>query len=95
MSDEGFSCTNADEMTYNELAERVRYLKENTMSKYGMSRAVEEYGDEREAQGLEKGAERMASLGDQLLKTGRTEDLKRSFVDSAYREQLFKEFGIA
>ncbi|MBQ3829534.1 MAG: hypothetical protein II813_01270 [Spirochaetales bacterium] len=65
------------------------------MSKYGMSRAVEEYGDEREAQGLEKGAERMASLGDQLLKTGRTEDLKRSFVDSAYREQLFKEFGIA
>ena len=98
-----FSCTNADEMTYNELAERVRYLKENTMSKYGMSRAVEEYGDEREAKGLEKGlaagraegADRMAGLVSVLLKAGRTEDLQKASSDTAYREQLFKEFGIA
>ncbi len=103
MSDEGFSCTNADEMTYNELAERVRYLKENTMSKYGMSRAVEEYGDEREAKGLEKGlaagraegADRMAGLVSVLLKAGRTEDLQKASYDTDYREQLFKEFGIA
>ena len=97
-----FSCTNADEMTYNEFAERVRYLKENTMSKYGMSRAVEEYGNEREAEGREQGraegeaigADRMARLGDQLLKAGRTEDLQKAFSDAEYRQQLFKEFGI-
>ena len=47
------------------------------------------------AEGEAKGADKMASLGDLLLKKGRTEDLKRSFSDPAYREQLFKEFGIA
>ncbi|MBQ3316581.1 MAG: hypothetical protein IJG69_01385 [Spirochaetales bacterium] len=40
------------------------------------------------------GADRMASLGDQLMKAGRTEDLKRVFSDPAYREKLFKEFNI-
>ena len=117
---EDFSCTNAGEMNYTELAERVRYLKENKDGENTMmSRAVEEFGKRCEAKGLEKGlaegrtegraegraegrsvgraegADRMASLGDLLLKKGRTEDLKRSFSDPAYREQLFKEFGIA
>ena len=99
-------------MSYTELAERVRYLKENKDGENTMmSRAVEEFGKRCEAKGLEKGlaegrtegrsvgraegADRMASLGDLLLKKGRTEDLKRSFSDPAYREQLFKEFGIA
>ncbi|MBQ9811501.1 MAG: hypothetical protein IJM52_10105 [Spirochaetales bacterium] len=99
-------------MNYTELAERVRYLKENKDGENTMmSRAVEEFGKRCEAKGLEKGlaegrtegrsvgraegADRMASLGDLLLKKGRTEDLKRSFSDPAYREQLFKEFGIA
>ena len=103
-------------MNYTELAERVRYLKENKDGENTMmSRAVEEFGKRCEAKGLERGlaegrtegraegrsvgraegADRMASLGDLLLKKGRTEDLKRSFSDPAYREQLFKEFGIA
>ena len=102
------SCTNADDMSYTELAERVRYLKENKDGENTMmSRAVEEFGKrceakglsagraEGHAEGLAEGADRMASLGDLLLKKGRTEDLKRSFSDPAYREQLFKEFGIA
>ena len=102
------SCTNADDMSYTELAERVRYLKENKDGENTMmSRAVEEFGKrceakglsagraEGHAEGLAEGADRMASLGDLLLKKGRTDDLKRSFSDLAYREQLFKEFGIA
>ena len=40
------------------------------------------------------GADRMASLGDQLMKAGRTEDLKRAFSDPGYREKLFQEFNI-
>ena len=99
-------------MSYTELAERVRYLKENKDGENTMmSRAVEEFGKRCEAKGLEKGlaegrtegraegraegADRMASLGDLLLKKGRTDDLRRSFSDPDYREQLFKEFGIA
>ena len=97
------SCTNADDMSYNELAERGRYLKETEEGIDSMSRTIEEFGKECEALGLERGlaegrsegADRMASLGDLLLKKGRTDDLRRSFSDPAYREQLFKEFGIA
>ena len=87
-------------MSYNELAERVRYLKEDKSGEHVMvSRVVEQYGDEREARGLaegmEKGADRLGALGTILLKEGRTEDLQKAFTDSAYREKLFKEFGIA
>ena len=102
------SCTNADDMSYTELAERVRYLKENKDGENTMmSRAVEEFGKRCEAKGLEKGlaegrtegraegADRMASLVSVLLKAGRTEDLQKASSDAAYREQLFKEFGIA
>lgn len=94
-----FSCTSAGEMHYNELAERVRYLKEDKDGEHVMvSRVVEQYGDEREARGLEKGraegADRLGALGTILLKEGRTEDLQKAFQDSAYREKLFKELGI-
>ena len=83
-------------MSYNELAERVSYLKENKDGENTMmSRAVEEFGKRCEAKGLEKGADRMASLVSVLLKAGRTEDLQKASSDTAYREQLFKEFGIA
>ena len=44
---------------------------------------------------MEKGADRLGALGTILLKEGRTEDLQKAFTDSAYREKLFKEFGIA
>ena len=39
-----FSCTSAADMTYNELAERVRYFKETEEGLESMSRTVEEYG---------------------------------------------------
>ena len=107
-------------MNYTELAERVRYLKENKDGENTMmSRAVEEFGKRCEAKGLEKGlaegrtegraegraegrsvgraegADRMASLVSVLLKAGRTDDAFKASEDPAYREQLFKEFGIA
>ena len=82
-------------MSYNELAERVRYLKETEEGIDSMSRTIEEFGKRCEAKGLEKGADRMASLVSVLLKAGRTEDLQKASSDTAYREQLFKEFGIA
>ena len=90
-----FSCTNAADMTYTELAERVRYLKENKDGENTMmSRAVEEFGRKCEEKGRTEGADRMASLVEMLLKAGRTDDLQKASTDPVYREQLFKEFGI-
>ena len=98
-----FSCTNAADMTYNELAEKMRYYKETEEGLESMSRTVEEYGkecmakglDQGRAEGLAMGADRMASLVEMLLKAGRTDDLQKASTDPVYREQLFKEFGIA
>ena len=95
-----FACTSASEMHYTELAERVRYLKEDKSGEHVMvSRVVEQYGDERAAEALSKGraegADRLGALGTILLREGRTEDLQKAFTDSVYREKLFKEFGIA
>ena len=94
-----FSCTNADDMSYNELAERVRYLKETEEGIDSMSRTIEEFGKECEAigleRGLEEGADRMASLMTKLKELGRSDDAFKAAEDSAYREQMFKEFGIA
>ena len=94
-----FACTSASEMHYTELAERVRYLKEDKSGEHVMvSRVVEQYGDEREARGLaegmEKGADRLGSLITMLLKQNRLDDVKKVSVDSAYRDKLFKELGI-
>ena len=72
-----------------------------------VSRVVEQYGDEREAKGLAKGrsegraegrtegADRLGSLITKLLSQNRLDDVQKVAVDPAYREKLFKEFGIA
>ncbi len=50
-----FCTPNADEMNYSELAEKVRYHKQEEKGVEYMCRIVEEYGDEREAEGEKKG----------------------------------------
>ena len=98
-----FSCTSAADMTYNELAERVRYFKETEEGLESMSRTVEEYGDKREAKGLTaglkqgraEGADRLGRLMTKLFEQNRIEDAKRVSSDSAFREKLYKEFSIA
>ena len=77
----------------------IRALLEANMAEVKMN-CLTEYNDEEEKevlkeQYLEAGADRMGALGTILLKEGRTEDLQKAFTDSAYREKLFKEFGIA
>ena len=102
-----FSCTNAADMTYNELAERVRYLKETEEGLVSMSRTIEEFGKECRAEGLEEGleqgraeglaigADRLGRLLSKLFEQNRVDDAKKASSDSAFREKLFKEFGIA
>ena len=50
-----FSTPNADEMYYNELAEKVRYHKQDSEGVHMASQIVEEYGDERAAAALQQG----------------------------------------
>ena len=53
-----FCTPNADEMNYKELAEKVRYHKQETEGVRTMCRIVEEYGKEREAFGRAEGLKR-------------------------------------
>lgn len=55
-----FNTPNADEMNYSELAEKVRYHKQETEGVRTMCRIVEEYGKEREAEGLKRGVQENA-----------------------------------
>lgn len=50
-----FSCTDPDEMYYEELAERTRYFKQSKEGITTMSRILEEMCDEAEKKGVEKG----------------------------------------
>lgn len=58
-----FRCTNASEMVYTELAERVRYLKEDTEGDKTMCRLIEEYGKECAQESREETARRMLADG--------------------------------
>jgi hypothetical protein len=50
-----FSTPDANEMYFNELAEKMRYHKQDSEGVKVVSQIVEEYGDERAAEALQKG----------------------------------------
>lgn len=50
-----FSTPNADEMYYNELADKVRFYKQDEKGVQDMCKIVEEYGDQRAAEALKQG----------------------------------------
>ena len=52
-----FSTSNADELYYNQLAERVKFFKQKEKGVHMASKIVEEYGDERAAEALKIGIE--------------------------------------
>ena len=55
-----FSTPDADEMYYTELAERVRFYKQNETGVKMASKIVEEYGNDRAAEALKQGIEQGA-----------------------------------
>lgn len=62
-----FCAVNADEMYYGELAEKVRFHKQETKGAQTMCRIFEEYGNERAAEGR---AESKIELVENLLRDG-------------------------
>ena len=55
-----FSTPNADEMYYTELAEKVRFYKQDETGVQMASKIVEEYGDERATQAFKQGTQQKA-----------------------------------
>ena len=49
---------------------------------------------QRDRENIEQGERKMAALTELLLDQKRTDDLKRAIRDTAYREQLYKQFNI-
>lgn len=62
-----FSTANADDMYYNELAEQVRFHKQEEKGVGTMCRIFEEYGNEREAEGRTEGK---LEIAENLLRDG-------------------------
>ena len=58
-----FSTPDADEMYYTELAEKVRFYKQDETGVQMASRIVEEYGDERAAEALQQGIQQGIQQG--------------------------------
>ena len=68
-------------------------LEEFDVDKYERTIKAEGREEGRE-EGIEIGAERAFALTRKLVEQNRIGDLKRLAEDSAYREQLFREFGL-
>lgn len=105
-----FNCTRADEMHYDLMAERTKYLKENPEGVGIMCRAMEEMRNEAEARGMaqgmaqgmargmaqgkQQGENMIAKLMQLLFAQGRLEDARRASEDAEYRQMLLKELAI-
>ena len=65
-----FNCSKPDDMNFPELADKVRDYKETRKGREGMSKLVEEYGDEREARGRKEGRIQLLTdlINDNILK---------------------------
>lgn len=90
-----FNCTNADDMHFDLMAERTKYLKENSEGVNIMCKIMEEIRDEALAQGKTQGENGFAALMQVLFTQGRVEDAKRASEDMEYRHFLMKELAIS
>lgn len=84
-------CTDPDEMHFPELAERVRYHKEDSEGVKAMCKIMEDIKNE----GRAEGENRMSRLMSYLLKNGMTEEAVAVTESEALREELYKKYGIA
>ena len=85
-----FSCKNASEMVYTELAERVRYFKEDTEGEKKMCKILEEWvRKERQEE-----AARVGALMSKLLSLGKTDEAMKASSDPVFRDQLYKLYNL-
>ena len=82
-----FSTSNADEMFYDELADKMRFLKQDEEGVRMASKIVEEYGDIRAAEALQQGIQ-------QGLQQKAVEDAKNALAINLPVEQIVKITGL-
>ena len=85
-----FNCTDADDMNYELMAERTRYLKEDPEGVRMMCKAMEDMRDNAREEGMNLFALLVRKLSDQ----GRIEDIEKAAADTEYRNQLLAELSI-
>ena len=88
----------------------MKAIEEKKEETIDMCKALEDWLQEREEQGVERGIEqgiekgiekgtaigeeRFAKLAEKMFADGRTEEFKRAVEDKGYRRQLFDEYGL-
>ena len=92
MSD--FNCTNAEDMVYTELAERVVLYKEGKDGGRNMSSAWDELIKEEREEARTEGEQRIGVLMTQLLSSGKTAEAMKASSDPEYRNQLYKQYNL-
>lgn len=76
-----FVCTDADDMHYKELAEKVRYFKETEMGVVSMCKAMEELRAEGKAEGKAEGREEERNaIIEKMRKAGMSDDAIRAII---------------
>ena len=60
----------------------------------GLREWMEDERTEGRIEGRTEGEDRFASLTENLIKNGRTDDLMHAAIDKQYREALFKELRL-
>ena len=91
-----FNCTNPAQMHYNELAERVRYIKDTETGERKMrSTILDEIREDGREEGRVEGEDKLARLIKILLDQGRYEDVSKVTSDVEFRNKLYVEEDIA
>ena len=82
-----FSTSNADEMNYDSLADKVRFYKQDETGVKMASKIVEEYGDERAAEALQQGIQ-------QGIQQKAIEDARNFYANGATIELIAKSLAM-
>ena len=86
-----FFCEKPEDMHYNELAARMKSVKESEGSVNKMCNLLEEVIDE----GRTEGENKLARLIDALLTSGKTDEAALAVRDAVKRQELYRQYGIA
>ena len=92
MSD--FNCTNAEDMVYTELAERVGSYKRRIEGGRNNMSAWDELIKEEREEARTEGEQRMGALITKLREQGLIDDAFKAASDPEYRNKLYKQYNL-
>ena len=88
-----FSCTDAKDMKYKILADRVRYFKEDEKGVATMCKAMEEWAEELREEGEQLGMKNTLKLVAKMSENGDTEYIARLLEPEVF-EQMAEKYGM-